>query len=95
MQITHLHYGLFEGEESTVRNQAQTVRPQARTVRSLKTHKNPKVTGSVKYIFSVLADRPGCTPDHPQLFYLTSDDTFNTLVAIDIGVTTDRCDFSR
>jgi hypothetical protein len=58
MQNTHLHYGLSEGEESIVRDQAQTVRPQARTVRSLK---NPKVTGSVKCIFSVLADRLGCT----------------------------------
>jgi hypothetical protein len=36
MQNTHLHCGLFEGEESTVRDQARTIRPQARTVRSLK-----------------------------------------------------------
>jgi hypothetical protein len=61
MKNLHLHYGLSEGEESTVRDQARTVQPQARIVCSLKNQKNPKVTGSVKCIFSVLADRPGCT----------------------------------
>jgi hypothetical protein len=40
LQNTHLHCGLSEGEESTVRDQAQTVR-------SLKNQKNPKVTTSV------------------------------------------------
>jgi hypothetical protein len=55
------HYGPFDGKASTVRDQARTVRPQVRTVRSVKNLKNPKVTGSVKCIFSVLADRPGCT----------------------------------
>jgi hypothetical protein len=58
---TSLHYGPSNGEASTVRDQAWTVRSQARTVRSVKTRKNPKVTGSVKCIFSVLVDRPGCT----------------------------------
>jgi hypothetical protein len=56
-----LHCVLSEGEESTVRDQAWTVRPQARTVRPFRNQKNPKVTGSVKCIFSILADRPGCT----------------------------------
>jgi hypothetical protein len=56
-----LHCGLSKGEASTVRDQARTVQPQARTVRSLKNQKNPKVVGSVKCIFSVLADRLGCT----------------------------------
>jgi hypothetical protein len=51
---TRLHYEPSDGEASTVRDQARTVRP-------VKTQKNPKVTGSVKYIFSVLADRLGCT----------------------------------
>jgi hypothetical protein len=50
-----------EGEVSIVRDQARTVRPQARTVRPLKKQKNPKVTGSIKCIFSVLTDCPRCT----------------------------------
>jgi hypothetical protein len=58
---TRLHYGASDGEANTVRDQARTVRPQARTVRPVKTQKNPKVTGSVKCIFSALVDRPGCT----------------------------------
>jgi hypothetical protein len=44
-----------------VRDQAQTGRPQARTVQSLKNQKNTKGMGSVKCIFSVLANRPRCT----------------------------------
>jgi hypothetical protein len=51
---TRLHYGPSDGEASTIQDQARTVRP-------VKTQKNPKVTGSVKCIFSVLADHPGCT----------------------------------
>jgi hypothetical protein len=35
--------------------------PQERTVLPLKNQKNPKVLGSVKFMFSVLEDRPGCT----------------------------------
>jgi hypothetical protein len=61
MKNTHLYCGLSEGEESTIRDQARAIWPQAWTVRSLKNQKNPKVTGSVKCIFSVVADRPGCT----------------------------------
>ena len=68
LQKQCLHYGLSDGEASialdqarTVRPQARTVQPQAWTVRPVKNQKNPKVTGSVKCIFSVLADRPGCT----------------------------------
>jgi hypothetical protein len=41
--------------------------------------KNPKVTGSVKCIFSVLANRPGARPDRPRLLYLTSDDALNAI----------------
>jgi hypothetical protein len=45
-----------------------------------KTRKNPpKVTGSVKFIFSVLADRTGARSDRPRLLYLTSDDALNAL----------------
>ena len=36
---TSLHYGLSDGEASTVRDQARTVRPQARTIRSVRTIK--------------------------------------------------------
>ena len=50
---TSLHYESSDGKASTVRDQA-------RTVRSVKNEKTSKVTGSVKFIFSVLADRPGC-----------------------------------
>jgi hypothetical protein len=54
------HYRLSEGEANTIWDEARTVRPQARTVRTLKNQKNLKVMGSVKCIFSVLADRLGC-----------------------------------
>jgi hypothetical protein len=37
----------------------------------------------------------GAWPDRLRLLYLTSDDTFNALVAIDIAVTADGSDFSR
>jgi hypothetical protein len=37
----------------------------------------------------------GAQPDRPQLLYLTYDDALNALVAIDIAVTADRCNFSR
>jgi hypothetical protein len=57
----HLPCRLSDGKESTIRDQAWTVWPQARTVRLLKTQKNPKVTGSVKCIFSILTDRQVCT----------------------------------
>jgi hypothetical protein len=33
----------------------------------------------------------GARPDHPRLLYLTSDDAFNALIAVDIVVTIDRC----
>ena len=57
--------------------------------------RNPKVTSSIKFIFSVLANRPRCTVDCQRLLYLTSDDAFNALIAIDIAITANRCDFSR
>jgi hypothetical protein len=95
MQNLHLYYRLSEVEESTVRDQARTIRPQARTIRSLKTQKNSKVTGSKKNSFLVSSRTVrGAQPDRPRLLYLTSDDTFNALVAVDIAVTADRCDFS-
>jgi hypothetical protein len=66
----YFYYGLSEGEKSTVQNQVRIVRP-------LKTKKTPKVSGSVKFIFSVLADRS-------LLLYLISDDAFNALIDVDI-----------
>jgi hypothetical protein len=96
------HYELSDGDVSTVRDQARTVRPPARTVRppaqtvrSVKNQKNLKVTGSVKCIFSILADRPGCTTG---LFATALSDLLRRIkcsIAIDIAVTADRCDFSH
>jgi hypothetical protein len=83
-----LHYGLSEGEASIIRYQA-------RTVRSLKNQKNLKVMCSVKCIFSVLADRPGCTAG-PSVAALS--DIWRRIkctIAVYIAVTADRCDFSR
>jgi hypothetical protein len=53
------------------------------------------VTGSVKFILASSRTIRGAQPDPPRLFYLTTDDAFNALIAIDIVVTDDRCDFSR
>jgi hypothetical protein len=64
-------------------------------VQSLKKQKNPKVMGSVKCIFSVLAAVRGARLDCLRLLYLTSNKALNALVAVDIAVTADRCDFSR
>jgi hypothetical protein len=46
---------------------------------------------------SMVHDRTirGAQPNRPRLLYLTSDDAFNALVAIDIAVTVVRCDFSH
>jgi hypothetical protein len=53
------------------------------------------VTGSVKCILASSWTVRGARPDRPRLFYLTSDDTFNALVAVYIAITADHCDFSR
>jgi hypothetical protein len=37
----------------------------------------------------------GAWLDCPRLLYLTSVNTFNALISIDIAVTTDHCDFSH
>jgi hypothetical protein len=84
MQNSHLHYGLFEGEESTIRDLAQTIRPQARTVRSLKKLENLKVTVLVKCILASSQTVRGARLDRPRLLYLTSDYTFNALIAVDV-----------
>jgi hypothetical protein len=88
---TSQHYGPSGGEASTVRDQARTVRPQARTVRSLKNQKNLKVMGSVKFIFSILADRSGCTTG-------PSATTLSNIwrhIKCSKAVTADRCGFNR
>jgi hypothetical protein len=79
LQKLHLHYGLSKGEASIVREQAQTVRPQARTVPSVKTQKNPKVTGSVKCFLASSRTVRGARPDRLGLRHLTSDDALNPL----------------
>jgi hypothetical protein len=53
------------------------------------------VIGSVKSIFSVLADCLGAQPDRPRVLCLTFDDAFNALVVVDIAVIADHCDFSH
>jgi hypothetical protein len=57
--------------------------------------KNPKVTGSLKCIFSVLADRSGCTTGPSATALSDIWRRIKCFIAIDIAVTTDRCDFSR
>jgi hypothetical protein len=57
----------------------------------IENQRNPKVTGSVKFISSVLANRPGCTGGSSRLLYLTSDNIFNALIAVDIAFTADHC----
>jgi hypothetical protein len=57
--------------------------------------KNPKVTGSVKWIISVLADRPRCTTGPsatvvPDIWWC-----IKCYIAVDIAVTAHRCVFSR
>jgi hypothetical protein len=37
----------------------------------------------------------GAHPDRLRLLYLIFDDTFNALIAVDIAVTADCCDFSH
>jgi hypothetical protein len=96
---TRLHYGPSDREASTVRDQTRTVRPQAWTVRSVENQKNPKVTSSVKCIFSVLVGRPGCTtgPFTTALSNIWWCIKFSIAVdiAVDIAITADRCVFSR
>jgi hypothetical protein len=75
--------------------QARTIWPQARTVRSLKNQKNPKVTGSIKFIFSVLVDRPGCTTGPSTIALSDIWQRIKSYITADIAVTADRCDFSR
>jgi hypothetical protein len=54
MQNSYFYYKMSEGEESTVR-------PSCADRPHMENQRNPKVLGSVKFIFSVVADRPGCT----------------------------------
>jgi hypothetical protein len=50
-------------EKSTVRDQAPTVRPSSTDSPLVENKKNPKVSGSVKFIFSVIIDCPGYTTE--------------------------------
>ena len=80
----NFYYGLSDGKKSIVRDQAWTVWPSSVDRLTVENQKNPKVLGSVKFIFSVFVD-------NPRLLYLTSDDTFNALIVVDIAITADRC----
>ena len=40
-------------------------------------------------------DRKWATTRKWLVLYLTSNDTFNALIVVDIAVTNDHCDFSR
>jgi hypothetical protein len=53
------------------------------------------VTGSVKCIFSVLVDRPGCTAEPSATTLSDIWWRIKYTIVVDIAVTTDRCDFSR
>jgi hypothetical protein len=60
-----------------------------------KPEKTPKVTGSVKFIFSVLADRPGCTIGPSATILSDIWRCIKCTIVVDIVVTIDRCNFSR
>jgi hypothetical protein len=45
--------------------------------------------GSVKFIIGSSQTVRSAQPDYPRLLYLTSDDVFNALIAIDIAVDAD------
>jgi hypothetical protein len=62
---------------------------------SIENQRNSKVMGSIKLIFSILADRPRCSTRPSVTVYLTFDNAFNALIAVDIAITIDHCDFSR
>jgi hypothetical protein len=97
--ISQVHKFIYNYSKLTVRNtvdysgqeKAFWKNTYARTVRSLKNQKNPKATGSVKCIFSVLADRPGCTTG---LSATSLSDIWRHMKCT-IAVTADRCDSRR
>jgi hypothetical protein len=57
--------------------------------------KNPKVTGSVKWIIASLRTVRGARPNRPQLPLSDIWRRIKCNIAVDIAVTADRCDFSR
>jgi hypothetical protein len=57
--------------------------------------KNPKVTGSVKWIIASSRTVRGARPDRPRLPLFDIWRCIKCNVAIDIAVTADRCVFSR
>jgi hypothetical protein len=60
-----------------------------------KNQENPKVTGSVKFIFNVLADRLGYTAEPSMTALSDIWRCIKCTIAVDLAVTADRCDFSR
>jgi hypothetical protein len=87
-KFENFYYGLPNGKNSIVRDQARTVRPSGVDRLPVENQKNPKVSDSVKFIFSVLADSP-------RLLYLTSNDAFNALIVVDITINANHCVSSR
>jgi hypothetical protein len=57
--------------------------------------KNPKVTGSVKWIIASSRTVRGARPDRPRLPLSNIWRRIKCKVAVDIAVTADRCVFSR
>jgi hypothetical protein len=57
--------------------------------------KNPKVTGSVKWIIASSRTVRGARPDHPRLPLSDIWWRIKCYIVVDIAVTADRCDFSR
>jgi hypothetical protein len=86
----HFYYELSEGEKSIICDQARTVRPLGADHLHIENQKTLKVPGSVKFILTSSRTVWDAWPDYPQILYLTSNDTFNALIAI----TADRCNSS-
>jgi hypothetical protein len=57
--------------------------------------KNPKVTGSTKWIIASSRTVRGARPDHPRLALSDIWRRIKCNIAVDIAVTADRCVFSR
>jgi hypothetical protein len=57
--------------------------------------KNPKVTGSVKWIIASSGTVRGARPDRPRLPLFDIWRRIKWYIAVGIAVTADRCDFSR
>jgi hypothetical protein len=89
------YYELSEGEKSTIWYQEWTVWPLGVDHPPVENHKNTKVPSLVKFILASSRTVRGAWSDHPRLLYLTSNDVFNALIAVDIAIIAECCDSSR